>query len=95
VARPRERKENMNYSIRASVYESKKESSGNTIVRGFCNLVGRTHHELDLLDPIAVKQFFDEDAICQTNGMSRGTRFIRRYAIRPARSFEMSFIPMC
>lgn len=29
----------MNYSIRASVYESKKESSGNTIVRGFCDLV--------------------------------------------------------
>ena len=29
--------------------------------RGYNNLVGRTHSELDLLDPIAVKQFFDEE----------------------------------
>ena len=29
--------------------------------RGFHNLVGRTHRELDLLDPLAVKQFFDDE----------------------------------
>lgn len=29
--------------------------------RGYENLVGRTHAELDLLDPSAVKQFFDEE----------------------------------
>lgn len=29
--------------------------------RGFNNLVGRTHAEMDLLDPVAVKTFFDEE----------------------------------
>ena len=29
--------------------------------RGYTNLVGRSHKELDLLDPIAVKKFFDEE----------------------------------
>lgn len=29
--------------------------------RGYNNLVGRGHKELDLLDPIAVKKFFDEE----------------------------------
>ena len=29
--------------------------------RGYNNLVGRSHKELDLLDPIAVKKFFDEE----------------------------------
>ena len=29
--------------------------------RGYTNLVGRSHKELDLLDPIAVKEFFDEE----------------------------------
>ena len=29
--------------------------------RGYTNLVGRSHKELDLLDPIAVKRFFDEE----------------------------------
>ena len=29
--------------------------------RGYKNLVGRTHKELDLLDPVAVKKFFDEE----------------------------------
>lgn len=29
--------------------------------RGYNNLVGRSHKELDLLDPIAVKNFFDEE----------------------------------
>ncbi len=28
--------------------------------RGFTNLIGRTHQELDLLDAVAVRQFFDE-----------------------------------
>ena len=28
--------------------------------KGYTNLVGRTHKELDLLDGAAVKQFFDE-----------------------------------
>lgn len=31
----------------------------NLKARGYNNLVGRSHKELDLLDPIAVKQFFD------------------------------------
>ena len=29
--------------------------------KGYENLVGRTHKELDLLDGIAVKHFFDEE----------------------------------
>ncbi len=29
--------------------------------RGFKNVIGRTHAELDLLDPVAVRQFFDEE----------------------------------
>ena len=29
--------------------------------KGYENLVGRTHKELDLLDGIAVKRFFDEE----------------------------------
>ncbi len=29
--------------------------------RGFENLVGRSHKELDLMDPVAVKRFFDEE----------------------------------
>ena len=29
--------------------------------RGYTNLVGRTHKELDLMDPVAVKLFFDEE----------------------------------
>ncbi len=29
--------------------------------RGYTNLVGRSHKELDLLDPVAVKKFFDEE----------------------------------
>ncbi len=29
--------------------------------RGFTNVIGRTHAELDLLDPVAVKEFFDTE----------------------------------
>lgn len=29
--------------------------------RGYDNLVGKSHAELDLLDPVAVKKFFDEE----------------------------------
>lgn len=33
----------------------------NLLKRGYTNLVGRTHKELDLLDPVAVKEFFDQE----------------------------------
>ena len=33
----------------------------NLTKKGYTNLVGRTHHELDLLDAVAVRRFFDED----------------------------------
>ena len=33
----------------------------NLQARGFHHLIGRTHRELDLLDPVAVRQFFDEE----------------------------------
>ena len=33
----------------------------NLLSRGYTNLVGRTHQELDLLDGEAVKRFFDEE----------------------------------
>lgn len=33
----------------------------NLKARGYENLVGKSHKELDLLDPIAVKKFFDEE----------------------------------
>jgi GDP-L-fucose synthase len=33
----------------------------NLKVRGYNNLIGKGHRELDLLDPIAVKNFFDEE----------------------------------
>ena len=29
--------------------------------RGYTNLVGKSHAELDLLDPVAVRQFFDRE----------------------------------
>ena len=29
--------------------------------RGFTNVIGRTHAELDLLDPVAVREFFDRE----------------------------------
>lgn len=41
--------------------------------RGYTNLVGRSHKELDLLDGVAVKQFFDEelpDAVVLAAAMS-------------------------
>jgi len=33
----------------------------NLLQRGYTNLVGRTHRELDLTDQVAVKKFFDEE----------------------------------
>lgn len=33
----------------------------NLLQKGYTNLVGRTHQELDLMDPVAVKKFFDEE----------------------------------
>ena len=33
----------------------------NLLAKGYTNLVGRTHHELDLLDAAAVRRFFDEE----------------------------------
>ena len=33
----------------------------NLKARGYTNLVGRSHAELDLLDPVAVRQFFDQE----------------------------------
>lgn len=33
----------------------------NLLSRGYTNLVGRTHKELDLMDPVAVKEFFDQE----------------------------------
>ena len=33
----------------------------NLLKKGYNNLVGRTHQELDLMDAVAVKQFFDEE----------------------------------
>ena len=35
----------------------------NLLQRGYTNLVGRSHKELDLTDQVAVKKFFDEDFI--------------------------------
>ena len=29
--------------------------------KGYTNLVGRTHEELDLMDAVAVRRFFDEE----------------------------------
>ena len=33
----------------------------NLQAKGYTNLVGRTHAELDLLDGVAVRTFFDEE----------------------------------
>ena len=33
----------------------------NLLQRGYANLVGRSHRELDLLDAVAVRQFFDTE----------------------------------
>ena len=33
----------------------------NLLQRGYTNLLGRTHKELDLMDGVAVRQFFDEE----------------------------------
>ena len=34
----------------------------NLKARGYENLVGRSHKELDLLDPVAVREFFDRNS---------------------------------
>lgn len=33
----------------------------NLLSKGYCNLIGRTHKELDLIDQLAVRHFFDEE----------------------------------
>ena len=33
----------------------------NLLQRGYTNLVGRSHRELDLTDQVAVRRFFDEE----------------------------------
>ena len=33
----------------------------NLMQRGYTNLVGRSHRELDLTDQVAVRKFFDEE----------------------------------
>lgn len=33
----------------------------NLLSKGYCNLIGRTHKELDLTDQLAVRHFFDEE----------------------------------
>ena len=33
----------------------------NLLSKGYTRLVGRTHSELDLLDPVAVRRFFDDE----------------------------------
>ena len=33
----------------------------NLLSRGYTNLVGRSHKELDLTDQVAVRRFFDEE----------------------------------
>ncbi len=33
----------------------------NLLSKGYCNLIGRTHRELDLLNAVAVKEFFDDE----------------------------------
>ena len=44
--------------------------------KGYTNLVGKTHKELDLLDGVAVRRFFDEGA---TGIRVPRRRFRRRY----------------
>ena len=41
----------------------------NLLSKGYTRLVGRTHSELDLLDPVAVRRFFDWD----------GNEFVYKY----------------
>ena len=33
----------------------------NLLKRGYTNLIGRSHRELDLLDSVAVREFFDRE----------------------------------
>ena len=33
----------------------------NLLERGYMNLIGRSHKELDLTDQVAVRQFFDDE----------------------------------
>ena len=46
----------------------------NLLQRGYANLVGRNHKELDLTDQLAVKKFFDEeqpDAVVNLVGLDK------------------------
>ena len=36
----------------------------NLTQKGYTNLIGRSHAQLDLLDPVAVRQFFDTECPC-------------------------------
>ena len=49
--------------------------------RGYENLVGRTHKELDLMDPVAVKKFFDDEQPEPTSS-TRTCRYSRTSLVR-------------
>ena len=53
----------------------------NLMQRGFTNLVGRTHKELDLLDPIAVRESFDKE---QPDAVVLAAAHVRRNYGQPA-----------
>ena len=53
----------------------------NLISRGYTNLVGRTHAELDLTDQVAVRRFFDEE---RPDGVVLAAAFVG--GIMPTRS---------
>lgn len=57
--------------------------------RGFDNLIGRTHARLDLLDPVAVKEFFDAErpdavilAAAHVGGIMANSRYRADFIIR-------------
>ena len=63
--------------------------------RGYNNLVGRSHKELDLLDPMAVKAFFDEEqpdavilAAAHVGGIMANLQYRADFIYLPAGIYE-------
>ena len=56
--------------------------------KGYTNLIGRTHQELDLLDGVAVRRFFDEEqpeyvflAAAFVGGIMANSIYLRNIAV--------------
>ena len=67
----------------------------NLTQKGYTNLIGRSHAQLDLLDPVAVRQFFDTEcpeyvilAAAHVGGIMANSRYRRLHIPQPTNTAE-------